>query len=69
MEGVTWQNELKLSANYGAKKKEDLFMPSDDLMERTAYAFGLSLDVVQELFASAVAFGFSSNDIELCIDI
>ena len=28
MEGVTWKNELKLSANYGAKKKEDFFFPS-----------------------------------------
>jgi hypothetical protein len=23
MEGVIWQNELKLSANYGAEKKEN----------------------------------------------
>ncbi len=38
---------------------------SYDLRKRTAYAFWLF--TVQEFFASAVVFGFSSNDIELCM--
>jgi hypothetical protein len=44
MEGVTWQNEWKLSANYGAKKKEDLFLPSS----QAGQSISLSTQIITE---------------------